>query len=163
MTTSSALEQFHAATASANEALLAFEAQLRDIKDADLHRADPDGGWTVAQIISHLHISGILWIANMDRVRHAPELFIFREEIGHDVLGAVPASAKEAADRLASLRQALSSCLADVDPATIEKVVEVPPFGKFTIAQGYPLIIGHVTGHIEQARTILQKRGALPA
>ncbi len=151
------------ATKSAHDGLLKFETTLRSLSDADLHRADPEGGWTVAQIVSHIHLCGLLWIADLERMRHDPELFMFREELGHDVLGAPPPSSQEAAHRIASLRHALDVCLPVVDPAIADKVLEVPPFGKMTITQWMPLLIGHLLGHTEQARAILRTRGILPA
>lgn len=152
-------EVFTGAVTTIHDGLSAFEALLRGLKDADLHRADPDGGWTIAQIVSHIHLSGLLIIATLERMRHETRLFIFREELGHDVLGAAPPSAQEAADRIASLRHALDTCLPAADPAIIDKQVEVPPFGTMLIRQGIPVLIGHLLGHTEQVREILQKRG----
>lgn len=149
------------AAAMAHEGLQAFEAVLRGLKDVDIHRADPDGGWTVAQIVSHIHLSGLLWIADLERMRHDPKLFMFREELGHDVLGAPPPSAQEAADRIASLCHALDTCLPAVDLAIAEKELEVPPFGVLKIEQWMPGLIGHLLGHAEQAKDILRKRGIL--
>ena len=111
----SATEMLATATQSARDGLLKFETLLRNLSDADLHRADTEGGWTVAQIVSHIHICGLLWIADLERMRHEPEMFIFREELGHDVLGAPPPSSQEAAERIASLRHALEVCLPAVD------------------------------------------------
>ena len=74
------------ATAPAIEALRELEAVLSRISDADLHRAHPDGGWTCAQVVSHIQISGMLWIAALERLRHQPSLFIYREELGHDAV-----------------------------------------------------------------------------
>ena len=148
----------------AHDSLTDFEDILRSIGDADLHRAQPEGGWTVAQVVSHMHLSGLLWIADLERLRHCGDgMFMFREELGHDVVGAPPPSAAEAADRIASLRTALENCLAAADPAVLDKGIEVPPFGTLTCAEFTPLIIGHLDNHAEQARDILKIRGALPA
>ncbi len=147
----------------AHDSLTEFEQILRSIGDADLHRAQPEGGWTVAQVVSHMHVSGLLWIADLERLRHCGEgMFMFREELGHDALGAPPPSAAEAADRIASLRTALETCLAAADPAVLDKAMEVPPFGTLTCAEFTPLIIGHLDSHAEQAKDILRVRGALP-
>ena len=156
-------EALTSAAGAAHEALSAFESILRKTDDADLHRADPEGGWTVAQVVSHIHLSGLLWIADMERLRHCdgPGMFMFREELGHDALGAPPPSSAEAADRIASLRTALEGCLPAADPAVLDKDVEVPPFGTMTCGQLLPLIIGHVEAHVEQAKAILRTRGAL--
>ncbi|MGH8973489.1 MAG: DinB family protein [Acidimicrobiia bacterium] len=149
----------------AHDSLTDFEKILRSITDADLHRAQPEGGWTVAQVVSHMHLSGLLWIADLERLRHCEGdgMFMFREELGHDALGAPPPSAAEAADRIASLRTALEHCLAAADPAVLDKAMEVPPFGSLTGAEFTPLIIGHLENHAEQAKDILKVRGALPS
>jgi uncharacterized damage-inducible protein DinB len=151
------------AAKSAQEGLLKFETLLRALNDADLHRADTEGGWTVAQTVSHIHMCGLLWIADLERMRHEPEMFIFREELGHDVLGAPPPSSQEAAERIASLRHALDVCLPAVDPTIADKQLEVTTLGKMTISEWMPLIIGHLLGHADQARAILHTRGILPA
>ena len=151
------------AARTAHDALSAFENVLRKTDDADLHRADPEGGWTVAQVVSHMHLSGLVWIADLERLRHCEgsDMFMFREELGHDAVGAPPPSSTEAADRIASLRTALDSCLPAADPAVLDKNMEVPPFGTLTCGEFLPLIIGHLEAHVEQAKAILRTRGAL--
>ena len=155
------MPDFQSLANTAAETLSGFESTLRSIKDANLHQADPDGGWTVAQIVSHVHLSGLLFIADLERLRHHDHLFMFREELGHDVIGALPHSAEEAANRLASLRTALSDCLPAADEAVLAKSVDVPPFGKLQMSVLAPGIVGHLTAHAEQARAILRKRGAI--
>jgi len=152
---------FVEATAPAIQALAELEALLASLSDADLHRAHPDGGWTCAQVVSHIHLSGMLLIAALERLRHRPELFIFREELGHDAVGATPHSSAEAAARIASLRTALAECMPAVDPSIADREVEVPPFGRFPIGTGSPLIAAHLAGHCGQIREILQVRGVL--
>lgn len=150
------------AAADAHAILVEFEEILRGISDADLHRAIPDGGWTVAQVVSHTHLSGLLWIAAVERLRHRPELTGFREEVGHDAMGSLPASAAEAADRLASLRAALDDCLPAADPAVLEKKAEFVPLPRLVTGDLQPLVVGHLRAHLDQAREILRVRGALP-
>ena len=146
----------------AHEVLSDFESVLRKIGDADLHRADPEGGWTVAQVVSHTHLSGLLWIADLERLRHCGDgMDMFREELGHDAVGAPPPSAAEAADRIASLRTALEDCIAAADPAVLEKTITVAPFGTVVVGELQSLIIGHLEAHAEQAKAILRTRGAL--
>jgi uncharacterized damage-inducible protein DinB len=149
------------AAAEAGAVLVEFEEILRRISDADLHRAIPDGGWTVAQVVSHTHLSGLLWIAAVERLRHRPELTGFREEVGHDVMGSLPASAEEAANRIASLRGALDDCLPAADPAVLGKEAEFVPLPRLTAGDLQPLIVGHLRAHLEQAREILRVRGVL--
>ena len=160
-TSTNVTEMLTAATKSAHDGLLAFENLLRDLSDAHLHLADTEGGWTVALIVSHIHICGLLWIADLERMRHDPELFIFREELGHDAVGAPPPSLEEAAKRIASLRHALDVCLPAVDPTIADKELEVTTLGKMTISQWMNPLIGHLLGHTDQARAILRVRGVL--
>ncbi|MGH2632466.1 MAG: DinB family protein [Tepidiformaceae bacterium] len=155
------MTQMQALADSATATLNAFEAVLRSISDASLHQADPEGGWTVAQIVSHVHLSGILFIGDLERLRHHDQLFMFREELGHDAIGAPPPSSAEAAARIASLRLALADCLSSADDAELAKTVEVRPFGKLTIGVLAPGIVGHLAAHAEQAGAILRKRGAV--
>jgi hypothetical protein len=147
------------AAVSASEVLMDLEATLERLTDGQLHLADPDGGWTCAQVVSHISLSGLVLIAALERLRHRTELFIFREELGHDAVGAVPATAKEAARRVASLRLALHDCLQAADPSVLTKNVEVPPFGIFTFEQGLVPIVSHLGHHRDQVNEILRKRG----
>jgi hypothetical protein len=149
------------ATAPAVEALRDLESVLGRISDSDLARAHPDGGWTCAQVVSHIHISGMLWIAVLERLGHNQSLFIYREELGHDAVGATPHSAAEAAGRIASLRTALEQSIPAVDPAVAGHEAEVPPFGKFPVGAGAGVIAGHLTGHCAQVKAILEARGVL--
>jgi hypothetical protein len=149
------------ATAPAIAALGELETLLGGISDADLHLAHPDGGWTCAEIVSHIQISGLLWIAALERLRHQPSLFMYREELGHNAVGATPHSAAEAAGRVASVRTALERCVPAVDPGVAGHEAEVPPFGKFPVGAGASVIAGHLTGHCGQIREILQARGLL--
>lgn len=153
------------ATAQARDALLDLEQLLGQIGDADLHRADPNGGWTCAQLVSHIHLGSLLWIADLERFRNHPDssIFIFREEIGHDVLGAIPPSTHDAAQKIASVRTAVEQCWPQADPATLSKRVEIPTLGTMTVAEWFPIIVGHVGHHVEQIKAILQSRDVLPA
>ena len=155
------MTSFQELATDATATLTSFEETLRSVSDASLHQADPDGGWTVSQIVSHMHLSGLLFIADLQRLRHHQHLFMFREELGHDAMGATPHSAAEAAQRMASLRQALSDCLPDFEATILAKTVEVPPFGKLSMEVLAPGIVGHLVAHAEQARGILRKRGTI--
>ncbi len=157
----SVTEMLTASAKSAHDGLLAFEQLLRSLSDAQLHLADAGGGWTVAQIVSHISICGLLWIADLERMRHDPEMFMFREELGHDAVGAPPPSVEEAAKRIASVRHALEVCIPAIDPSIMDKELEVPTLGKMTISQWMDPLIGHLLGHTEQARAILHARGVL--
>src|SRR5689334_5167021 len=75
----------------AEEVLTEVEELLRELDDADLHRADPNGGWTGAIIVTHMCLAGLLWVGDIQRLVADPDLdFFYREEIGHDAVGAVP-------------------------------------------------------------------------
>lgn len=135
---------------------------LGRLSDADLHLATPGGGWTVAQVVSHISVSTLVWLGNVERLRRDPELrFFFREEVGHDVLGYPPPSVGLAVRRVDSVRSTLAHCL----PATedvAERSVEIPDLGTMTIAEWTPLIIGHLQSHVVQAEDILRSRDAHP-
>lgn len=149
------------ATSHAHQTLTDLEGLLRGLSDADLHRAEPDGGWTCAQVVSHIHLCGLLWIADVERLRRTPEerVFWFREEIGHDALGAPPPSSGEAADRIASLRAALDACMPATEPELLDKTLEIPTLGTYTVADFLPIITGHLAMHVDQIRNILRSRG----
>lgn len=153
-----------AAAAEADRALDRLEGLLGRASDGDLHLAHPSGGWSVAQLVSHLSLSALLWVADLERLRQDPELaFLFREEVGHDAVGYPPPTADNAVRRLRSTRGLLASCLPAVDPAVLSRSVEIPDLGTMTIAEWTPPILGHLTGHVEQAVEVLRSRGALPA
>jgi uncharacterized damage-inducible protein DinB len=156
-------EELTQATAVASDALVLLEALLRRLPDGDLHLADPEGGWTCAQITSHIHISGLLWIADLERLRQRQgDMFMFREELGHDAVGAIPPTAEEAANRIASLRTAIEQCLPAADSAVLDYEIDVPPFGPFRVGTGMSLIMAHLAAHADQIRAILEARGRLP-
>jgi hypothetical protein len=151
------------ATAQATAALRELEQLLGAMEDADLHRAEPNGGWTCAQVVSHIHICSLLWIADLERLRLHPDahMFMFREELGHDVVGAPPHSTREAAGRIASARTALERSLPAVGAEVLAKTIEIPTLGTFSVADFNPIITGHLAGHVEQIKAILRSRGLL--
>ena len=162
MTTDTA-DTISAAAASADAALTRLQDIVRRISDGDLHRAHRDGGWSVAQVISHVNVCTLLWLGDIGRLQHDPELsFFFREEIGHDALGYPPPTADIAVRQLESTRRTLSSSLPATPPETLSRTVEIPDLGTMTIAEWTPLIIGHLTGHVDQAVAILRDRDAMP-
>ena len=138
-----------------------LEATLGKISDGALHQADPDGGWTCAQVVSHISLSGLVLIALLERLRHQPSLYALREELGHDAVGAVPPTTAEAAAKVASLRVALNDCLLAADPFVLGKSLEVPPFGMFQLERTLVPVIGHLGAHRDQIEGILRKRGVL--
>lgn len=151
------------ATDEANAVLGELEQLLGTISDADLHRAEPNGGWTCAQTVSHIHMCSLIWIADIERLRLHPEphMFMFREELGHDVVGAPPHSTAEAAARIASARVALTHSLPLTPPAVLAKTVEIPTLGTFTVADFTPIITGHIASHVAQIKATLRSRGVI--
>jgi uncharacterized damage-inducible protein DinB len=145
-------------------ALARLQDILERISDHDLHRAHRDGGWTVAQVVSHINVCTLMWLGDLQRLRDDPELdFFFREEIGHDLTGYPPPSAEIAARQMASTRRTLAHSLPATDEALLSRTVEIPDLGTMTIAEWTPLITGHLAGHVDQAVEILRDREALPA
>jgi uncharacterized damage-inducible protein DinB len=135
---------------------------LGGISDGDLHRASFGGGWTVAQVVSHISVSTLVWLGNLRRLEADPELgFFFREEVGHDALGYAPPTVENALARLAATRRTLATCLAAMSPELLARTVEIPDLGTMTIEEWTPLILGHLTSHVEQAHDILRNRGVL--
>jgi len=147
----------------AQAAMARLQAALRRLTDGDLHRAHRGGGWTVAQVISHMNVATLMWLGNLDRLRNDPDLrFFFREEIGHDALGYPPPTVEIALRQLDSTRRTLQTCLPAVDQAIQGRTVEIPDLGTMTVAEWTPLIAGHLTGHVDQAFAIMTDREFLP-
>jgi len=147
----------------ADETLRGVEDLLRSIDDADLHRADPGGGWTGAQVVSHMTLAGLLWIGDVQRLAVDPDLdFFFREEIGHDCTGYPPPTVERAVRQLASTRRTLAHSIPATDEALLGRTVEIPDLGTMTVAEWTPIIAGHLAGHVDQALDILRDRNALP-
>ena len=135
---------------------------LGRISDGDLHRASFGGGWTVAQVVSHISVSTLVWLGNLRRLEADPELgFFFREEIGHDALGYPPPTVELALARLAATRRTLATCLPSMAPELLTRTVEIPDLGTMTVEEWTPIIAGHLTSHVEQAHDILRNRGVL--
>ena len=145
------------AVETAAEILGELETLLGGISDADLHRADPEGGHTIAQLVSHIHISGLMSIAAAERMRYRPSgQHMFREEIGHDAVGAAPASAADAAARIRSLGVAIADCLPPLPADLLEKELNIPPIGVMPVAGWTLIFVGHFGQHAEQIRDILR-------
>ena len=151
------------AAKTADVALGRLHDVLGRINDGDLHLATPGGGWTVAQVVSHITVSTLVWLGDVERLRQDPDLrFFFREEIGHDALGYPPPTVDIARRRLESTRRAINTCLPATDPAVLDRTVEIPDLGTKTVLDWIPVIVGHVTGHVDQALDILRSRDVLP-
>lgn len=151
------------ALAAADEAFVRLDAVVAQLGDGDLHRAHADGGWTVAQVISHINMCAILWLGDVKRLESDPKVaFFFREEVGHDLVGFPPPTVELARRQVASTRQTLATGVPVVGSHTLARVVEIPDLGVMTVEEWSPLILGHVTGHVEQALEIMRNRGFAP-
>jgi uncharacterized damage-inducible protein DinB len=161
--TTDTVAMFADAAADADAALARLQDIVGRIGDGDLHRAHRDGGWSVAQVISHINVCAILWLGDLERLRNDAELrFFFREEIGHDALGYPPPTVEIAVRQLGSTRRTLASCVPATPADACGRVIEIPDLGTMTIAEWTPLILGHLISHTDQAMAILRDRGAMP-
>jgi uncharacterized damage-inducible protein DinB len=131
--------------------------------NGDLARAHRGGGWTVAQVISHINLSNLLWVADLQRVAADPALaFFFREEVGHDAVGYPPPTVEVAVRQLEATRTTLTTALPAVPADVLARTIEIPDLGTMTVGEWTPLIVGHVVGHVEQAFEIMRDRGFVP-
>lgn len=152
-----------AAAADVDAALDRLQNLVGRIGDGDLHLAHRDGGWSVAQVISHINVCALIWLGDVERLRNDPELrFFFREEVGHDAVGYPPPTVRIALRQLASTRRSLASCVPATPADVLSRTVEIPDLGTMTVAEWTPLIIGHLTSHVDQAVAILRDRDAMP-
>lgn len=131
--------------------------------DGDLARAHRGGGWSVAQVISHINLSNLLWVADVQRLAADPDLtFFFREEVGHDAVGYPPPTVDIAVRQLTATRTTLATAVPAIPAEVLARTVEIPDLGTMTIGDWTPLIVGHVVGHVEQAFEIMRDRGFAP-
>lgn len=148
----------------ADAALARLEGIVAALSDGDLHRAHRDGGWTLAQCISHINVCNIMWLGDLQRLRDDPDLrFFFREEIGHDLMGYPPPTVEIAVRQLQSTRRSLTTSMPATDEALLSRTVEIPDLGTMTVAEWTPIIAGHLAHHVGQALEIMRDRGFLPA
>jgi len=128
--TTGTVAMFADAAADADAALARLQDIVGRIGDGDLHRAHRDGGWSVAQVISHINVCAILWLGDLERLRNDAELrFFFREEIGHDALGYPPPTVEIAGRQLGSTRRTLASCVPATPADVCSRVIEIPDLG----------------------------------
>jgi hypothetical protein len=142
-------------------------ARLEDavgrLGDGDLHRAHFGGGWTVAQVISHINLCTLIWLGDLTRLQHDPDLrFFFREEIGHDLTGYPPPTVDIARGQLASTRRTLTTAVPPVSAAVADRTVEIPDLGTMTVREWAGIIRMHTLGHVDQAFEIMRNREFLP-
>ncbi len=163
MTDTSADPAITEALAAADAALTRLDAALGRLTDGDLHRAHRDGGWTVAQVVSHINMCTVLWLGDLKRLEQDPELdFFFREEVGHDLVGYPPPTIDLARQQLARTRRTLATAGGSASPKVLDRTVTIPDLGTMTVREWSPLIIGHASGHAEQAFEIMRDRGFAP-
>lgn len=151
------------AASDADAALGRLAAALERLGDGDLHRAHSDGGWTVAQVVSHLNLANILWLGNLTRLQADPDLgFLYREEIGHDAVGYPPPTTAIALGQLAATRRSIATAVPALSAELLARTVEIPDLGTRTVQDWMPAILGHVSGHTDQAFEIMRNRGFAP-
>lgn len=145
-----------------DEALGRLDDTLAGLSDGDLHLAHRNGGWTPAELVSHINMSVLLWTATIARVAHDPELtFVFREEIGHDVKGYPPPRIEVARRQLDSTRRTLATCLPALGPDVLGRTLEIPDLGTLSMEAWTPPVLGHAAGHADQALDVLRDRGSI--
>lgn len=162
-TTSTSSPAILQAAADADAALARLQAAVEQLADGDLAKAHRGGGWSVAQVVSHINVSSLLWVADMQRLAVDPTLaFFFREEVGHDALGYPPPTVDIAARQLASTRATLAATLPAIGDEVAARSVQIPDLGTMTAGEWTPLIVGHVTSHVDQAFEIMRDRDFAP-
>ena len=139
-------------------ALARLQGIVERLQDGDLHRAHRDGGWTVAEVVSHINVCTVIWLGDLQRLRDDSELrFFFREEIGHDCTGYPPPTVDIAVRQLASTRRSLGPLPARDGRRAARPHGRDPDLGTMTIAEWTPLITGHLAHHVGQALDIMQQ------
>ncbi|WP_344007373.1 DinB family protein [Nocardioides lentus] len=147
----------------ADAAFARLDDALAACSDGDLHRAHRDGGWTVAQVVSHIHVCTIVWLGDLRRLECDPDLrFFFREAIGHDLTGYPPPTIEIAREQLASTRRTFATAGPVLDADLAAREVEIPDLGTMTVEAWTPLIVGHAASHVDQALEIMRDRGFGP-
>ena len=146
----------------ADAALGRLADTLSGLGDGDLHLAHRDGGWTPAELVSHINTSVQLWTSTLSRLAHDPELaFVLREEVGHDAKGYPPPTIALAQQHLSSARRTLATVVPAVPAAVLSRELTIPDLGTLSIEAWTPPILGHAAGHAQQALDVLTDRGAL--
>ena len=136
---------------------------LGGISDGDLHRASFGGGWTVAQVSRTSACRTLVWLGDLRRLEATiPSCGSSSARRSATTRSATrrprsrsrwPASPPPAAPSRPACRRWPPSC----SPAR----VEIPDLGTMTVEEWTPIIIGHLTSHVEQALDILRNRGVL--
>ena len=139
--------------ATADAAMGRLQDALRRIGDGDLHRAHRGGGWTVAQVISHMNVATLMWLGDLERLRNDPDAHVLLPRGDRPRRAGLPAAhdRHRPYGRIASTRRTLATCLPAVDPAILDRTVEIPDLGTMTVAEWTPIIVGHLAGHVDQA------------
>lgn len=162
MTTPAPTPEIRAALADTDAALGRLADALAGLGDGALHLAHRDGGWTPAELVSHINASVLAWTATLARVAHDPELDgVLREEVGHDLKGYPPPTVETALQHLASARRTLATVVPAIPADVLDRTLTIPDLGTYTVQDWTPPILGHAAGHAEQALDVLRDRGAI--
>jgi hypothetical protein len=151
------------ALADADAEFARLDDALALCSDGDLHRGHFDGGWTPAEVVSHIHVCVIMWLGNLRRLECDPDLrFFYREAIGHDLTGFPPPTVAEARGQLETTRRTMATAGGVLTPELAARTVEIPDLGTMTVEEWTPLIVGHAAMHVGQALTVMENRGFGP-
>ena len=151
-----------AALDEADSALGRLADTLGALSDGALHLAHRDGGWTPAELVSHINASVLAWTATLSRLAHDAELaFVLREEVGHDLKGYPPPTVEVALQHLSSARRTLATVVPAVPEDVLARELTIPDLGTLTVEAWTPPILGHAAGHAQQALDVLRDRQAI--
>ena len=156
------MSDLSAALETTDAALGRLADTLAPLGDGALHVAHRDGGWTPAELVSHINASVLAWTAALSRVAHDPELtFVLREEVGHDLKGYPPPTVQAALQHLSSARRTLATVVPAVPADVLSRELTIPDLGTLSVEAWTPPILGHAAGHAQQALDVLMDRGAV--
>ena len=152
------------AAAQADVGMARLQEALGRLSDGDLHRAHRGGGWTVAQVISHMNVATLMWLGDVERLRHDPELRVLLPRGDRPRRAGLPAAHDRRSPCASSARPAgrWRTCLPARRPRRSTATVEIPDLGTMTVAEWTPLIAGHLAGHVDQAFAIMPTASFLP-
>ena len=116
-----ASDKLGAEAAKADAAMGRLQEALRRLGDGDLHRAHRDGGWTVAQVVSHINVCTLIWLGDLQRLTQRPRAAVLLPR-GDRPRRAAATRRRRSTSRLrqlASTRRTLATCLPALDPALL--------------------------------------------
>ena len=136
-----------------------LQEALRRLDDGDLHRAHRDGGWTVAQVISHMNVATLIWLGDLATAPPTIPTCGSSSARRSGTTHWLPAAhhrhrGRQIASTRAPSRPACPRWTRHYPTGTME----IPDLGTMTIAEWTPMITGHLASHVDQAFTIMTDR-----